>query len=208
MRFDNSNLNKYPPLLKKMVITENLTIRGLIIKYYQYDFTLKIAGGKQDMQINISNSEFDGMQINALNCGNVEISRVKFLNSPGHGFWGYNCSSIVMQDIFAKNCKCALEVVQCQNAVVSNINVQQCNGIRFYHVSSFEIKNIKLFECGVGLYFEDSEGKIRDVAVKECMLHAIILRKSHVRYDQFLCINNSGNNITIDDEDSTFIQGI
>eukprot|EP01024_Parvocaulis_polyphysoides_P027154 TRINITY_DN24685_c3_g2_i1.p1 TRINITY_DN24685_c3_g2~~TRINITY_DN24685_c3_g2_i1.p1 ORF type:complete len:229 (+),score=2.78 TRINITY_DN24685_c3_g2_i1:77-763(+) len=194
LRFTKTNLNN--ALIKKMVITENLTIRGLTTKKNQQVGRLEIHGDKHDVYI--SNSKFDGLQVSTINNTNVELSRVKFTNSSLDGFSGSDCTSIIAQDIFVKNCRHGFDIHGCQSVVVSNIIVQQCviSGCNIYNVQSFEITNAKIFKCmSWGILFFRSKGKVRDVVVRECSRHGVCSRDSQVRYHQFLCDDNGGGGV-------------
>eukprot|EP01024_Parvocaulis_polyphysoides_P005155 TRINITY_DN1128_c2_g1_i2.p1 TRINITY_DN1128_c2_g1~~TRINITY_DN1128_c2_g1_i2.p1 ORF type:complete len:226 (+),score=10.20 TRINITY_DN1128_c2_g1_i2:83-679(+) len=193
-----------------MVITENLTIRGLNVQKNKHVHKIGIVG-KYD--INVSKSKFDGLGIFAIHSANVEISGVKFLISPVCALRCYNCIAIIMQSVFARNCRNGFDITNrfpwtTSSVVASNINVQQCQFVGFYfdHVPSFEITNVEICECRTGIVSMFSKGNLRDVVVRECLQHGIFLEDSQVRHGRFLCINNGGHDVFLMDVGSTFIQ--
>eukprot|EP01024_Parvocaulis_polyphysoides_P005150 TRINITY_DN1128_c0_g2_i5.p1 TRINITY_DN1128_c0_g2~~TRINITY_DN1128_c0_g2_i5.p1 ORF type:complete len:309 (-),score=32.37 TRINITY_DN1128_c0_g2_i5:141-1067(-) len=208
LRFVKSDSNNYDELEpeKTMIITENFTIRGLTAQKNQHVYGLKIEGS---YNVNISNSKFDGLSLYTDIKANVELTHVKFQNSPKGYFIVDNSTSVIMKDIFVKNWgECGVD--GSQNVVVSNITAQKCDfGFHTKDVPYFEIANADIFKCNVGMSFWDSNGKIRDVVVKECLKHGIQMLNSHASYNGLLCVNNGGDNIFfLADDDGTFFQGV
>eukprot|EP01024_Parvocaulis_polyphysoides_P005151 TRINITY_DN1128_c0_g2_i6.p1 TRINITY_DN1128_c0_g2~~TRINITY_DN1128_c0_g2_i6.p1 ORF type:complete len:301 (-),score=28.81 TRINITY_DN1128_c0_g2_i6:159-1061(-) len=199
LRFVKSDSNNYDELEpeKTMIITENFTIRGLTAQKNQHVYGLKIEGS---YNVNISNSKFDGLSLYTDIKANVELTHVKFQNSPQAGYFAIDGISVIMKDIFVKNCRGAVGTKSCQNVVVSNIKAQQCgDGFYFHDVPNFEIANADIFKCNMGLIFLGSNGKMRDVVVKECQGQKITLIDSHVSYNRLLCVNNGGDDVYLMD---------
>eukprot|EP01023_Acetabularia_acetabulum_P020269 TRINITY_DN2048_c0_g1_i4.p1 TRINITY_DN2048_c0_g1~~TRINITY_DN2048_c0_g1_i4.p1 ORF type:complete len:263 (-),score=26.90 TRINITY_DN2048_c0_g1_i4:445-1233(-) len=145
---------------KYIKIASNLDFVGLDIKS---SFGINEISIQSNSDVTISNSKFDGIELDLLQNDKVEISNTTFQNSPFHGFLCQNCDLLIMKNVVVKDfAKDGLYLLRCKNVAINTIFVSgvRDSGFALFEIPKFAIENFESRNCECGFFFIQVGGEI------------------------------------------------